>query len=209
MTDWKSALRSDPIPWLLDHAGAAIRYRVLTELLERGRDDPKVQEVRKEMLGYPLAKKFERTQRKDGTWGGQIHAGDAKKYQTSTENVLWRLYEFGWDRETKTVRNAAKTLRQFQTAKKDIKFFEFAKAIKADERRERYYRWFLRILSLGLLIQAGYGEERSRLGRSERACPCCAAPLGARTTSSFPTGTSCACSPTRRGCWRASWPKCG
>jgi hypothetical protein len=35
--------------------------------------------------------------------------------------------------------------------------------VKADERREKYYRWFLRILSLGLLIRGGYTDERSRL----------------------------------------------
>jgi hypothetical protein len=163
MTDWKSSLRSDPIPWLLDNACAPIRYRVLTELLELGRDDLKVQEVRKEMLAHPAARQLERNQRKDGTWGGVIHAGDSRRYQPSLENGLCRLFEFGWDRETKVVRNAAKTVRQFMTAKKDIKFFEFAKSIKADEKRENYYRWFLRILALGLLIRAGYTEERTRL----------------------------------------------
>jgi len=45
-----------------------------------------------------------------------------------------------------------------------VKFFEFAKVVKADERRNRYYRWFLRILALGLLIRAGYLDERNRLG---------------------------------------------
>ena len=39
MTDWKSSLRSDPMPWLLENACPAIRYRVLTELLELGRDN--------------------------------------------------------------------------------------------------------------------------------------------------------------------------
>jgi hypothetical protein len=163
MTDWKSSLRSDPIPWLLDNACASIRYRVLTELLDLGREDLKVQEVRKEMLAYPVAKQLERIQRKDGTWGGVIHAGDSRKYQPSLENGLWRLSELGWDRSTKVVRNAAKPLRQFLTVKKDIKFFEFTKAVKADPQRERYYRWYLRILSLGLLIRVGYAEERSRL----------------------------------------------
>ena len=166
MTDWKSALRSDPIPWLLDTACAPIRYRVLTELLERGRDDPDVQITRQEMLSYPSAMQLQRTQRKDGTWGGMIHAGDPRKYQPSIENGLCRLFEFGWDRETKLVRNAAKTVRSFMTAKKDLKFFEFTKAVKADARRERYYRAFLRNLSLGLLIRAGYAEERSRMAVS-------------------------------------------
>ena len=161
MTDWKSSLRSDPIPWLLDNACAAIRYRVMTELLDLGRDDLRVQEIRKEMLTHPGGRELERSQRKDGTWGGVVHAGETKKYQPSLENGLCRLFEFAWDRETQVVRNSAKTLRQFMTAKKSIKLFEFASAVKADEKRERYYRWFLRILSLGLLIRAGYTEERT------------------------------------------------
>jgi hypothetical protein len=163
MTDWKSALRSDPMPWLLENACAPIRYRVLTELLERGRDDPEVQRVRQEALNYPPALQMQRTQRKDGSWGGMVHAGDPRKFQPSIENNLSRLFEFGWNRETKMVRNAAKTLRSFLTSKKDLKLFEFTKAVKADARRERYYRWFLRVLALGLLIRAGYAEERSRM----------------------------------------------
>lgn len=163
MTDWKSSLRSDPIPWLLETACAPIRYRVLTELLDLGRDDPEVQKLRQEAMSYGPALQLQRKQRKDGTWLGTIHAGDSRKFTGSTENGLWLLYEYGWNRDTKPVRAAAKTLRSFLTAKKDLKFFEFAKAVKADEKRERYYRWFLRILALGLLIRAGYGEERSRL----------------------------------------------
>jgi hypothetical protein len=162
MTDWKSSLRSDPIPWLLDNASPPIRYRVLTELLGVGRDDQDVQKVRQEMLAYAPALKLQRTQRKDGSWGGVIHAGDPRKYTNSLENTLTRLFEYAWNRETKPVRIAAKTLRQFMTAKKDLKFFEFAKAIKADERRARYYRWFLRIVALGLLIRAGYTDDRNR-----------------------------------------------
>lgn len=162
MTDWKSSLRSDPIPWLLDNACAPIRYRVLTELLGLGRDDLVVQKTRHEMLAYAPAGQLKRTQRKDGTWGGTIHAGDPRKYSPSIENGLCRLFEFGWNREMKPVMQAAKTLRTFMTAKKDLKFFEFAKVVKADPKRERYYRWFLRILALGLLIRAGYQDARSR-----------------------------------------------
>jgi len=163
MNDWKSSLRSDPIPWLLDNACEPIRYRVLTELLERGRDEPEVQKARQATLAYAPAMQLKRTQRKDGTWGGAIHAGDPKRYTPSIENGLCRLFEFGWAREAKIVMNAAKTLRPFMTAKRDLKFFEFQKSIKADVQRERYYRWFLRFVALGLLIRAGYVDERNRL----------------------------------------------
>jgi len=162
MTDWKSSLRADPMPWLLDNACPSTRYRVMTELLEMRRDDPEVKKARAEAFEYKAGTQLQRTQRKDGTWGGNMHAGDPRKYLISTENSLWRLFEYGWNRDCLAVRNAAKTLRGFMTAKKDLKFFEFAKAIKADERRERYYRWSLRILSLGLLIRAGYVEDRNR-----------------------------------------------
>jgi hypothetical protein len=163
MTDWKSSLRSDPMPWLLENACAPIRYRVLTELMGRGRDDPEVQKARQEVLVYPPALKLQRGQRKDGTWGGMIHAGDPRKYQPSAENGLHRFFEFGWNRETKSVRQAAKTLRSFMTQKKDLKFFEFAKSVKADEIRAHYYRWFLRILALELLVRAGYLDDRNRM----------------------------------------------
>ncbi len=163
MTDWRSSLRADPTPWLLETASPAIRYRVLTELLNRPKEDPQVQQAAKEILAYAPALKLQRTQRKDGTWGGRLHAGDPRRYESSLENGLGQLYEYGWTRETKPVRNAAQTLRSFLTAKKDLKFFEFGKVVKADEKRERYYRWFLRILSLGLLIRGGYVDERTRV----------------------------------------------
>ena len=163
MTDWKSSLRADPTAWLLETAAPPIRYRVLTELLDRPKDDPQVQQATKDLLEYGPALKLQKTQRKDGTWAGKIHAGDPKKYEPSMENALCQIYEYGWARETRPVRNAAATLRSFLTAKRDLKFFEFSKLVKADERREKYYRWFLRILSLGLLIRGGYADERSRL----------------------------------------------
>jgi hypothetical protein len=162
MTDWKSSLRSDPMPWLLDNACPATRYRVMTELMDMRRDDPDVKKARTEAFEYGVGLALAKKQRKDGTWGGNIHAGDSRKYLSSLENSLWRLFEFGWNRECKAVRDASKTLRSFMTAKKDLKFFEFAKAVKADERRDRFYRWFLRILSLGALTRAGYVEERNR-----------------------------------------------
>lgn len=164
MTDWRSSLRSDPTPWLMENASAPIRFRVLTELLDQGRDDPEVQKTRLESFQYPPALQLQRKQRKDGSWGGRISAGDPRKLEPSLENLMNKLFEYGWRREAKPIQLAAKTLRTFLTAKKDLKLFEFDKVVKGDERRERYYRWFLRILALGLLAHAGYLEERSRAG---------------------------------------------
>ncbi len=163
MTDWKSSLRADPTPWLLENACAPIRYRVLTDLLDRPKDDPDVQKARVDALAYAPALKWQRLQRKDGTWGGNIAGADPKKFEPSLDSVLSILHEMGWNRDTKPVKQAATILRPFLTAKRDLKFYEFAKVVKADDRRERYYRWFLRILSLGLLVRSGYHDDRSRL----------------------------------------------
>lgn len=162
MTDWKSSLRSDPIPWLLDNASIATRYRTLTELLDLGRDHPDVQKARHELAEYAPAVALEKKIRKDGTWGGRIHADDPRKVQPCSEMGLLQLYEYGWDRNQKGVRTACKPLRQYLTQKKDLQFFEFAKVVKADQRREDYYRWFLRILALGLLVRAGYTDQKNR-----------------------------------------------
>src|SRR5207249_4827896 len=127
MTDWKSSLRSDPMPWLLENACPPIRYRVLTDLLDRPKEDPDVVKARQNVLLYPPALALQRKQRKDGTWGGQIHAGDARKFELSLENAVSLLFEMGWGRDAKPVKAAAAALRPFLTAKKDLKFYEFAK----------------------------------------------------------------------------------
>jgi hypothetical protein len=162
MTDWKSSLHSNPIPWLLDTACAPIRYRVLTELLDRGRDDPEVQQLRQEIVNYSPALKLIKKQDSVGMWANSIFAGDSRKYQNCTENALIHLFEYGWNREDAAIRLSSKTMRSFMTQKRDLKLYEFAKPAQADKMREKYYRWFLRILALGTLIRAGYGEERSR-----------------------------------------------
>ena len=205
MTDWKSSLRADPTPWLLENACAPIRYRLLVELLERDKDDPDVAKARAEVAAYAPAVKLQRTQRKDGTWGGRVHAGDPRKLETSLENGLTQLYELGWTRESKPVKQAAATLRSFMTAKRDLKFFEFAKLVKADERRERYYRWHLRILALGLLIRGGYQDDRSRLSVLELLDLC--AGFVDDPVSRNPTEEIGASHPLiRQAAWRRDYP---
>ena len=167
MTDWKSSLRSDPMPWLLENACPAIQYRVLTELLEMGRDNLSVQKIRQNMLEYGPAVKLVKAQKKNGTWGNRIHAGESRKDYSSMEHGILMLLEYGWNRETVPVKAAAKLLRSYLTQKKDMQFFEYAKAVKADRRQEKYFRWFFRILALELLTRTGYDDNRSRIAIME------------------------------------------
>lgn len=159
MTDWKSTLRADPTGWLLDNACPATRYRVLSEILSLPADDPRLVAARKEALAYPLATKAQRNQRADGSWLGRIHVGDARKPAGSTELTIMALTEFGFEKTTPSLRKTSKLLKTFLTRKKNLKLYEFQKQVKADMLRERYYRWFLRILALGLLQRIGPESE--------------------------------------------------
>lgn len=42
MAEWKSLLKGDPIPWLLEEENPSVRYFALQELLDLPRDDPQV-----------------------------------------------------------------------------------------------------------------------------------------------------------------------
>lgn len=46
MDDWRSRLRGDPLPWLLDEANPAVRHLALRHLLGRGGDDADVRAAR-------------------------------------------------------------------------------------------------------------------------------------------------------------------
>lgn len=164
MADWKSPTRADPSEWLVVNACAPIRYRVLTELHSLTDADPNVAKVRDEVMAWAPAKKELRYQRQDGSWGGKIHAPESKKADRCTEKVLWQFAELGWDKDLKEIKAAIKLLRSFLTVKKDLNLFEFKTQVKQDPVRERHVRWFLRILSLGLLLRIIPEDKRVLTG---------------------------------------------
>ena len=46
MDDWRTRLRADPLPWLLDASNPAVRHLALRDLLDRPADDPEVVDAR-------------------------------------------------------------------------------------------------------------------------------------------------------------------
>lgn len=172
MTDWKSSLRADPTEFLLEHGSPPVVYRVLSEILGVPENDPRMQKARAEAAVYKPAAKIARMQRKDGTWGGTIGMAGSSKPFASTEYCLSMLFEYGWDRAAPQVKRASKVLKTFLTDKRDVNLYEYQSQVKADDLRQRYYRWFLRITALGLLMRSGYGNEErvftSLLGLVER-----------------------------------------
>jgi hypothetical protein len=163
MTDWKSSLRADPTEFLLANGSPPVVYRFLSEVLGVPETDPRLLKARESLLVYKPAVKLARLQRKDGSWGGAISMGGAPKPYVSTEYCLTMLFEYGWDKGSPQVRKAAKVLKTFLSEKRDLNLYEYQSQVKADDLRQRYYRWFLRIVALGLLLRSGYGNDEKVL----------------------------------------------
>lgn len=159
MTDWKSSLRADPTEFLLENGSPPLVYRFLTEILNVPETDLRLQNARRAVATYPPAVKIARLQRKDGSWGGTITMAGSPKPFLSTEFCLNMLFEYGWDRNSPQIKKAVKLLKTFLTEKRDLTLYEYQSQVKADDLRQKYYRWFLRIVSIGLLMRAGLASD--------------------------------------------------
>jgi hypothetical protein len=144
---------------LLDFASPPIKYRVLTELLDRPQEDEQVRKIKEEVSSYSPALKLARAQKKDGAFGQKMHSSSRIEWEKTMECYLTMLCEYGWDKHQKELKQASKVLRQFLRTKKDIDFCEFKSQIKADEVRQQYYRSFFRIFALGMLSKSGFNDE--------------------------------------------------
>jgi hypothetical protein len=163
MTDWKSSLRADPTEFLLENGSPPLVYRLLSEVLSVPDTDLRLQNARRDVLAFPPAAKLARLQRKNGSWGGTIGMAGSSKPFLSTEFVLSMLFEYGWDRNAPQVKKAVKLLKTFLTEKRDLDLHEYQSQVKADDLRQKYYRWFLRIIATGLLMRAGCGDDEKAL----------------------------------------------
>lgn len=66
---WQTRLKANPIPWLLEpQAHPAVRYRALTELLDRPAGDPQVRAARAAIPTYPPVAELLAAQKRDGYW---------------------------------------------------------------------------------------------------------------------------------------------
>ena len=102
---WRSLLKGDPIPWLLERRDPAVRSLALRSLLDRGPRDPEVREAQQRAMGTPPISTILRGQRGDASWPGPGLYGP--KYEsTHWANLL--LVEYGVDPGDPRVRRAAR-----------------------------------------------------------------------------------------------------
>lgn len=70
MDDWKTRLKTDPVPWLLEPDNPSVRYFTLTDLLARPPDDPQVRQARTAISTSSIVQTICAGQRRDGAWLG-------------------------------------------------------------------------------------------------------------------------------------------
>jgi hypothetical protein len=102
---WRSLLKGDPVPWLLERRDPAVRAQTLRSLLDRGPRDPELREAQHRAMNTPPISTILRRQKSDASWpGGNLYG---PKYEgTHWANLL--LVEYGVDPGDPRVRRAAR-----------------------------------------------------------------------------------------------------
>ena len=102
---WRSLLKGDPMPWLLERSDPAVRAQTLRSLLDKSPRDPDLREAQQRAMSTPPISTILRRQKPDASWPGENLYGP--KYEgTHWANLL--LVEYGVDPGDPRVRRAAR-----------------------------------------------------------------------------------------------------
>lgn len=89
MNSWKTHLKADPLPWLLepDPENPGVRYFVLTDLLDRPADDPEVITARRAVMTSGPVPVILDAQEADGSWA-KPGSGYSPKYRGTAWQII-------------------------------------------------------------------------------------------------------------------------
>jgi len=106
MSDWKSKLKADPLPWLLepDEENPGVRYFALRDLLERSADDPELIAAQADVMRTGPVPAILQAQEPDGYWV-KPGPGYSPKYRGTVWSVLF-LAQLGADGRDERIHRA-------------------------------------------------------------------------------------------------------
>jgi hypothetical protein len=157
-----------PLGWLLEHGAPPIQYRAIADVarLPGAGNDP----ISALPYSYLPAVHFALSQRADGEWGPTM-LGLGKNDSLDgigTINVVRRLLEYGWDRESPPLARVRRLLFRLLAEDDDPAFlYEFAEK-PDDEDMARRGRAILREAAASALAQAGYELDPRLRGAARR-----------------------------------------
>ncbi len=108
MSNWKSKLNGDPLPWLLEAENPSVRYWVLRDLLDRDSKDRDVLAAKAAILQSAPVKKILAAQKTEGYWA-KAGVGYSPKYKSTDWQILF-LAELGADGENRQVQRGCEYL---------------------------------------------------------------------------------------------------
>ena len=104
MDNWKSILKANTIPWLLEDNNPSVRYFTLIDVLERAENDPEVRKTKEEIMKKGVVPKILAKQKEGGYWE------DSQKFYTAKyKGTVWQiiiLAELGADGKDNYIRKA-------------------------------------------------------------------------------------------------------
>lgn len=112
MSDWKIALKANPIPWLLEPDNPSVRYFTLTDLLERPQGDPQVRAAKRAIPTSKVVAKIFSKQDPAGFW-----ESPEKPYKPKYKATCWQIMLLalvGLDKEDERVQTACEHIFSFQ-----------------------------------------------------------------------------------------------
>lgn len=86
MNDWKSKLKADPIPWLLEEDNPSVRYLTLVEILDRPPQNPEVQEAKKKIMSEGVVPQILEKMHPDGYW-----EATERFYTAKYKGTVWQI----------------------------------------------------------------------------------------------------------------------
>ena len=105
---WKTVLKGDPLPWLLEPENPSVRYWTLTDVLDRPADDPDVREAQAAIAQQSLVQELFARQHPDGHWGDD----ETKPYTAQgAVGVLAILHTLGVEPDERTAAGCDSFLR--------------------------------------------------------------------------------------------------
>ena len=105
---WKTVLKGDPIPWLLEAENPSVRYWTLTDIVGRSADSPKVLEAKAAIAQQLLVQELFARQHPDGHWGDD----ETKPYTAQGAlGVLTILHMLGVESDERTAAGCDSFLR--------------------------------------------------------------------------------------------------
>jgi hypothetical protein len=154
-----------PLTWLLENAGASIRYRTYRELAPEGYVAPEaLQAAQLAVSDSKPALAVVKKQKDNGIWGGNM-LGLATSAAQGVKDVgtipqYRRLLQLEWPRSSRSFKLADRVLFRLLSRDEDpTLLFEFQKSVKSDPEAEAWARGIMREAASASLAEAGYGDD--------------------------------------------------